>query len=463
MLLTSLTWTHRKLALKNDRGNHFVLSLHTAAEKTEALWDKLPTNSNSKYVFCTKILRNVSDHLRVKYHSKLSIHTTVCGNIHIFFFVLWEKKLTSSEGGKSGSCVGEKFVFLLSDLFMTQRGLWQSLSGPRASRVNQNSASPLRRPLLLFRVTLKYLPWNLTVTPVQRELGEILGLPGTGETEAHLGEVWNGREQAVVVRLAGLARGCTLAGLGAKRTLLLAVQPKRWILPWTPFHRWSSSSQRGSLWRWAVEALSSSTALWKEPPGRTLCPHLKSVSPFKLRKMFSVLLAKLSKLPWAVPKEEQESGEAEGTAATPPCELVTGQWLWVGEEGQAGRARTQKESSDSGVAVVKFTVNVPNLWLHESHFLLNQHMSPIRFRRFTVAWMHLLGLARLPPEPFAGPGRAVPTPRSTNTRSHLHTQHLLKAPHRIPGPHRRPPCGVQGIRAVTLASPEEATTGPPGR
>lgn len=43
--------------------------------------------------------------------------------------------------------------------------------------------------------------------------------------------------------------------------------------------------------------------------------------------MFSVLLAKLSKLPWAVPKEEQESGEAEGTAATPPCELVTGQWL----------------------------------------------------------------------------------------------------------------------------------------
>lgn len=135
----------------------------------------------------------------------------------------------------------------------------------------------------------------------------------------------------------------------------------------------------------------------------------------------------------------------------------------MGEEGQAGRARTQKESSDSGVAVVKFTVNVPNLWLHESHFLLNQHMSPIRFRRFTVAWMHLLGLARLPPEPFAGPGRAVPTPRSTNTRSHLHTQRLLKAPHPIPGPHRRPPCGIQGIRAVTLASPEEATTEPPGR
>ena len=43
------------LALKNDLGNHSVLSLHIAAENIETRLDKLLAISNiSKYVACIK-------------------------------------------------------------------------------------------------------------------------------------------------------------------------------------------------------------------------------------------------------------------------------------------------------------------------------------------------------------------------------------------------------------------------
>lgn len=55
ILLTSLVWNHRTLALEKDLGNHSVLSLHVAAEKIETQLDKLLAISNiSKYVACIK-------------------------------------------------------------------------------------------------------------------------------------------------------------------------------------------------------------------------------------------------------------------------------------------------------------------------------------------------------------------------------------------------------------------------
>ena len=65
------------------------------------------------------------------------------------------------------------------------------------------------------------------------------------------------------------------------------------------------------------------------------------------------------------------------------------------------------------------------------------------------------------PEPSEGPGRAVPTPGTTYTVSHLHSEHLPRAPTPLQAPEEVTTWG-QGMWAVSLTSPEEATPGLPG-
>ena len=59
--------------------------------------------------------------------------------------------------------------------------------------MNQNKAPCLRRHLL-FLVIYEVFTMKSHHLGVQRELGEIPGLPNTSEEEAHFREIWNGRE-----------------------------------------------------------------------------------------------------------------------------------------------------------------------------------------------------------------------------------------------------------------------------
>lgn len=92
-----------------------------------------------------------------------------------------------------------------------------------------------------------------------------------------------------------------------------------------------------------------------------LC-SLKEVCPLQKKKLFSVLLAKLNKLAWTQSKEKQERWRRGGIESVT---LDNGLCVEKGRERRGKRHKRRfKGSSGSGVSIVKFAINVPNLWCH---------------------------------------------------------------------------------------------------